>query len=211
MERGPSERLTGVVIGAGDRGAKAYAPLLLAEPELGTIVGVAEHAPQRRAAFADRFDLPAEACFASARELLARPRFADFAVIATQDAEHVEAALAALDAGYHVLLEKPMAQTEEDCERLLEASERTGRLLMICHVLRFAPLYRGIHEVIASGEIGEVHAKCGAHIANIIGDGDCLQMGIGAIPDAVWGEIGDRRNLGIHTEDRKSTRLNSSH
>ncbi len=151
-----AETTTGVVIGAGDRGAHAYVPLLLAEPELGRIVGVAEHDPGRRTAFAQRFALPADACFASASELLAKPRFADFALIATQDADHVAPALAALDAGYHVLLEKPMAVDEEDCERLLRASEHAGKHLQICHVLRHAPLYRAVADVIASGELGEV-------------------------------------------------------
>ncbi len=147
---------TGVVIGAGDRGANAYVPLLLEEPELGSIVGVAEHDPDRRAAFAKRFRLPEDACFADSRDLLERPRLADFALIATQDSHHVEPALSALEGGYHVLLEKPMALDEADCERLVDASERTGKQLQICHVLRYAPLYRALKQVLDSGEIGEV-------------------------------------------------------
>ena len=135
------EGVTGVVVGAGDRGANAYAPLLLAEPELGRIVGVAEHDEDRRKAFAARFDLGEDACFADSAALFERPRLADFALIATPDAHHVEPALAALERGYHVLLEKPMALDEADCERLVAASERAGRLLQICHVLRYAPLY----------------------------------------------------------------------
>ncbi len=150
--RGP----TGVVIGAGDRGANAYVPLLLDEPETGSIVAVAEHDPARREAFARRFRLAEDACFADSRDLLARPRLADFALIATQDSNHVEPTLTALEGGYHVLLEKPMAQGEADCERLVEASERTGKLLQICHVLRYAPLYRAVKQVIDSGEIGEI-------------------------------------------------------
>jgi 4-hydroxybutyrate CoA-transferase len=45
-----------------------------------------------------------------------------------------------------------------------------------------------------------VHAAIGRHIADLIGDGDCLQMGIGAIPDAVLDALRDRRDLGLHTE-----------
>ena len=144
------------MIGAGDRGANAYVPLLLAEPALGSIVGVAEPDPDRRRSFAARFGLPDDACFPGFRELLARPRLADFALVATGDAFHVEPALEALERGYHVLLEKPMATSESDCERLVAASERAGRLLQICHVLRYAPLYRAVKEVIDSGEIGRV-------------------------------------------------------
>jgi len=147
---------TGVVIGAGARGADAYVPLLLERPELGRIVAVAEADPQRRHAFAERHGLPAEACFESDRALLAQPRLADFALVATQDAHHFEPALAALEAGYHVLLEKPMATREDECERLVAAAERHGRVLQICHVLRCAPLYRAIKAVLDSGEIGRV-------------------------------------------------------
>ncbi len=131
-------------------------PLLLEHPELGRIVGVAEADPERRASFAKRFSLPREACFADYRELLDRPARADFVLVATPDALHVEPALRALELGYHVLLEKPMATDEGDCERLVAASERTGRLLQICHVLRYSPLYRAVKEVIDSGELGEI-------------------------------------------------------
>jgi predicted dehydrogenase len=151
-----SEGPTGVVIGAGDRGANAYVPLLLECPELGSIVGVAERDPDRRAAFADRFGLAETSCFENARDLLEGPRMADFALIATQDNQHVEPALSALERGYYVLLEKPMALCEADCEELARASERSGKLLQICHVLRYAPLYQAIKQVVDSGEIDEV-------------------------------------------------------
>jgi predicted dehydrogenase len=70
----PSKRPTGVVIGAGDRGANAYVRLLLDEPELGRIIGVAERNPERRKDFAERFGLAASARFAEAYELLEKPR-----------------------------------------------------------------------------------------------------------------------------------------
>ncbi|MFQ5699975.1 MAG: Gfo/Idh/MocA family protein, partial [Myxococcota bacterium] len=96
-------------------------PLLLREPELGSIVAVAEPDPERRAIFAKRFGLARDACFTDSGELLEEPRLADFALIATQDQDHVEPTLAALERGYDVLLEKPMALDEGDCERLVEA------------------------------------------------------------------------------------------
>jgi len=144
------------VIGAGDRGANAYVPLLLEYPELGRVVAVAERNPERRVAFGKRFGLEEGMCFEEARELLERPRLADFALIATQDSQHVEPARRALELGYHVLLEKPMALCEADCVELARASERSGKLLQICHVLRYAPLYQALKAVLDSGEIGQV-------------------------------------------------------
>jgi len=149
--------LEGVVIGAGNRGADAYARLLLSEPGLARIVAVAEPVAARRVAFAERYGVRADACFEDYRELFsARKRCADFALIATPDALHTAPALEALETGHAVLLEKPMAQTEPECAQLVAAAERTGNLLQICHVLRYAPLYEAVKEIVDSGEIGRI-------------------------------------------------------
>ncbi len=150
------DSLTGVVIGAGARGVDAYTPYLLEHPDEGRIVAVAEPDPLRRAAFATRYGVAPEDCFADYATLLNGPRLADFALIATPDACHVEPALAALELGYHVLLEKPMALTEPDCEALAAAAEKKGLILQVCHVLRYAPLFEAVKRVVDSGELGEI-------------------------------------------------------
>ena len=61
-----------------------------------------------------------------------------------------------MNAGYDVLLEKPMAHTLEGCVQLVQAAERTGRVLQICHVLRYAPFWRKLHELLEEGVIGEI-------------------------------------------------------
>ena len=71
---------------------------------------------------------------ATGAEMLAGSRLAAGVVIATPDLDHVEPAVVAAEAGYHVSLEKPMATTLEGCWRLLSASERTGRHIQVCHV-----------------------------------------------------------------------------
>jgi predicted dehydrogenase len=69
---------------------------------------------------------------------------------------HVDSAIAALERGYHVLLEKPMAQTPEDCVRLVRTSERTQKILQIGHVLRFTPFFSKLHEIVTSGRLGQI-------------------------------------------------------
>ena len=147
---------TGIVIGAGDRGYDAYATYFLDEPGAGRIVAVAEPDEVRRARFADRYGLDPAGCFETWQDLFAGPKLADFAIVATGDAHHVEPTLAALAAGYHVLLEKPIALDEAGCRQLLEASERAGRVLAICHVYRYSHLFSKLHATIAAGELGEV-------------------------------------------------------
>jgi predicted dehydrogenase len=72
---------------------------------------------------------------------------------------HAPITIAALDAGKHVLCEKPMALTVEDCGRMLEAGKRNkGVVLMVAHVLRFWPAYRVLHEAVAGGTYGAIRS-----------------------------------------------------
>jgi predicted dehydrogenase len=145
-----------VLIGAGQRGADSYAPYALAHPEEIRFVAVAEPDPARRERFALQHLIPPENCFADWQDLLARPQFGQAALVCTQDWQHTAPALAALHAGYDVLLEKPMAPTAAECIQLVQASEETGRQLHICHVLRFTPHFKKLREVIRSGVLGQI-------------------------------------------------------
>jgi predicted dehydrogenase len=145
-----------VLIGAGNRGARSYASYALEHPDEVRFVGVAEPDPLRRRRFADDHDLDDTQCFESWQSLLARGQVGDAAIVTTQDQMHVEPAVAALDAGYNVLLEKPMAHTLAGCIELIQAAERNGRILQICHVLCYSPFWRTLHEILESGRLGEI-------------------------------------------------------
>ncbi len=145
-----------VLIGAGARGAHAYASYAFAHPEEVRFVAVAEPDPIRRQRFAEAHDLDDSHCFESWEELIAQGKLADGALITTQDQMHVEPAVAAMEAGYDVLLEKPMANTLEGCMRLVHAAEETGRQLQICHVLRYTPFWQTLHEIVTSGRLGQI-------------------------------------------------------
>lgn len=69
---------------------------------------------------------------------------------------HPRLAIAALEAGKHVLCEKPMALDLGSCERMLAAARASGRILMIAHVLRFAPAYQVLAESVGSGRYGRL-------------------------------------------------------
>jgi predicted dehydrogenase len=145
-----------ILLGAGGRGAHAYASYAFDHADEVRFVGVAEPDPIRRQRFAEEHDLDESQCFTSWEELLAKGRIADGAVITTQDQMHVEPAVMAMEAGYNVLLEKPMADTLEGCVILAQTAERTGRTLQICHVLRYTPFWRTLHEIVTSGRLGEI-------------------------------------------------------
>jgi predicted dehydrogenase len=147
--------VTLAVIGAGNRGS-GHAGWALAHPDRARVVAVAEPRDVRRERLAAAHGLPAGAAFASWRELAERGRLADAVLICTQDAMHVEPAMAFAALGYHVLLEKPMATTEEGCRRIVAAVERAGIMLAVCHVLRYTPYTRLVKRLVDAGRIGEV-------------------------------------------------------
>lgn len=149
----PAVRL--IVVGAGSRGA-VYAAYAREHPGAVRIVAVAEPRDFYRERLAREHDLPAGAAVADWRELAARPKLADAVIIATPDALHADPAVAFADLGYHLLLEKPMAPSPAECRRIAAAVERNGVMLAVCHVLRYTRYTERLHELIASGRIGEI-------------------------------------------------------
>ncbi len=147
---------TAILLGAGDRGA-IYAAHALRHPGNLRIVAVAEPVAERRRRMARLHGISDANMFASWEDILDRPRMADGAIIATQDALHAAPAVRALEAGYHVLLEKPMALTEEECRAIVGAAESSGKSLCVCHVLRYTAIFRAVRELLEAGAIGRVH------------------------------------------------------
>ena len=147
--------VTAVIVGAGHR-AVTYARYSEQRPDRLRIVGVADPSELRRRSAAERFGVPESACFESVEDLASRPRFADAAINGTMDQLHVPTSLPLLEAGYHLLLEKPFATGRDEMRALIDAASRGGSHVMVCHVLRYTPFYRAIKERVASGEIGDV-------------------------------------------------------
>jgi len=145
-----------ILIGAGQRGVEAYGPYALQHPDEIKFVAVAEPNPERRARFAAQQQIPDEHQFDDWKPLLALPQIGRGALICTQDQLHTAPTIAALEAGYDVLLEKPMATTLEECQQLVRTAEETNRQLHICHVLRYTTHFSRLREVIQSGVLGQI-------------------------------------------------------
>lgn len=147
--------VTAVVVGAGGRGTN-YALFAKEFPDRLKIVGVAEPREWNRSRMVSTHAIPPENVFTDWRDLAARPRFADLVIIATQDRMHTEPAIALAEKGYAMLLEKPMAPTEEECVRIVDAVKRAGILFGVCHVLRYTSYTQALKQVLDSGAIGQV-------------------------------------------------------
>lgn len=153
------------LIGAGERGANCYAPYALKYPAEVKFVCVAEPQKERREAFQKAHGIEDEDSFSGYQELLDKGYDLDGVIIATQDREHYAPCMAAIAAGYNILLEKPMAETTEKTAEIVKAAEDKGVLLMVCHVLRYTPFFIAMKEAIDGGAVGRVQSV--HHIENI--------------------------------------------
>lgn len=120
------------------------------------IVAIADLRPERLHTAGDKFGIPAENRFSSFEDLLKAGKSADTAIIATQDKQHFAHAMAALDLGYDLLLEKPISPDPKECLIIEQKAAETGRRVTVCHVLRYSPFFAQIKEIIDSGELGNI-------------------------------------------------------
>lgn len=117
------------------------------------LVGLAEADPERRAAAKQR--APRAAAYPGYEDLVGRPEV-DAVVICLPPALHAGAAVAALDEGKHVYLEKPIATNLDDARRVVDASRKSTAIAMIGFNFRFSPLYRAARQEIQSGALGQL-------------------------------------------------------
>lgn len=143
------------LVGAGLRGVN-YLEYAVQHPHELEVVAVAEPVRERREAFQTRHGIPDELCFEHWDELFAKPKLADAVLICTQDKQHFEPTMKALEMGYHVLLEKPMSPDPEECIQMGEMAAKSGLVFSICHVLRYAPFFSTLKELLSRGEIGQL-------------------------------------------------------
>ncbi|MBR4044224.1 MAG: Gfo/Idh/MocA family oxidoreductase [Bacteroidaceae bacterium] len=144
-----------VAIGAGNRTNK-YLEYVKQHPDKVKLVGVVELNDIRRKHVADCFSLDASQCFVDYRDFFQQPVEADAVMICTPENMHFEPTMQAIERGYHILLEKPIAQTLEECMLIAQAARKHDVLVSVCHVLRYHPYFMKIKELVDSGELGNI-------------------------------------------------------
>lgn len=145
-----------VVVGAGHRGS-LYARFALANPAKMRVVGVVEPCSQVRTAFAEAHSIERSCCFADFADFsdLNTP-IADAIIICSPDNSHFEQTIRALDMGYNVLLEKPIAQTWEQCTAIARKARERALIVGVCYPLRYHPIFLKVRELLDQGAIGEL-------------------------------------------------------
>jgi len=171
----------------------AYHARAVSELPDAEVVAAANWRPESLAKLAETFAVPRTT--ADWRELVADTGI-DAVVVATPNSLHAEQAIAFLDAGQHVMVEKPMAMDVAEADAMVAAAERSSASLMVAHCWRFHPAVVALRDRIAAGELGEVvktrgygvHAKWGPSgwfvDPALAGGGALADMGVHAIDTA---------------------------
>jgi predicted dehydrogenase len=146
------------ILGAGARGSGTYGRWAIERPDRAAVAAVADPVPHRRDRLADAGTVPGAHRYADWRDLIADAEAIglDAFVIALPDRLHLDAALAAIETGLPVLLEKPAATTAGDLEALATAARDRKARIWISHVMRYQPFWIAIRRLVDSGAIGRL-------------------------------------------------------
>jgi predicted dehydrogenase len=155
------------VIGAGIRGTN-LARKVVTSGLPAVITAVAEPDPNKRNSFQSEFSLGDKDAFRTWEELIDRNITCDAVIIATLDNQHAEPALMALDNDWHILIEKPLADTYGACRDIVRKQKEKKKTIAVCHTLRFMEGYRKVWSLIREGAVGQiVHIEHMEAISNI--------------------------------------------
>jgi len=148
-------KLQVAIIGTGGIAESVHLPGYLALAQEVDVAAACDTRPAALAAFATRFGIPHT--FTDYQQLLESDLGLDAVSICTPPSTHLPIATAALAAGLHVMLEKPVARTAAEARGIVDAARRSGRKLMIGFQYRFSWHTQALKRIIVSGELGEIY------------------------------------------------------
>ena len=141
------------VIGCGSIAQHRHIPEYLANQNV-ELVAVCDINEERVNEIAEKYEVEAYTNY----EELVSSGIVDVVSVCTPNYLHAPISIAALNAGLHVLCEKPMATSKQEAEAMIAAAKESGKKLMIAHNQRFVPSHQRARQLIASGEIGKIYS-----------------------------------------------------
>ncbi|MFD2444356.1 Gfo/Idh/MocA family protein [Bacillus sp. CGMCC 1.16607] len=148
--------LKAALIGAGSRGFYAYGSYALSYPHEIQFIAIAEPNKEKRDKFAKLHNISEEMRFEDWTELLEKEKMCEALLICTPDRYHFKPVMKAIEKGYSILLEKPMFPDPLETLGIAEAAEKHDSLLSVCHVMRYAPFYQSLKDLVECKVIGDI-------------------------------------------------------
>ena len=155
-------RLKWGMIGGGDGSQIGPAHRLgaLADGQFDLVAGALDHRPEVGRAYGQKLGIAADRAYGDWAEMLAgergRPDRVDLVTVATPNATHFQITKAFLEAGFHVLCEKPMTVTVDEGEEIVRLADRMGRVCAVNYCYSAYPMVRQARAMVRAGEIGHV-------------------------------------------------------
>ena len=143
------------IIGLGGRGGEAYGRYLVDLKDKFKITHICDINHTRLHKYGELFNICQENRFDNEDKFFEK-KWSDVLFITTQDRMHVRMAKKALNLGYDIVLEKPISDDPQELRELAELAHKTGRKIMVCHVLRYTVTMRKLKEILDDGAIGKL-------------------------------------------------------
>lgn len=149
------QKLNVAIIGCGSRGCETYARLIQNKKEQFAITALCDIRKDRLDRYGKEFNVKKENLFLTEDEFFKEKR-GDVLFVCVLDQDHVRVAIKALKLGYHLLLEKPISASLDECLELLKVQKEVKKEVVVCHVLRYAKAFIKVKELIDEGTIGSL-------------------------------------------------------
>ncbi|MFN8374078.1 MAG: Gfo/Idh/MocA family oxidoreductase [Anaerolineae bacterium] len=137
-------------LGVGKNHAEGYLQSPNAE-----LVALCDSDKTRLNEFAQKYNLPADVCYSDYQTMLAKAKL-DIVSVCLPNALHAPASIAALEAGAHVLCEKPLATSTAEAQAMVDAASRSGKRLTVCYNYRYRADSQWIYNMVHSGALGKI-------------------------------------------------------
>ncbi|GHV55961.1 oxidoreductase [Spirochaetia bacterium] len=145
-----------LLLGAGSRGGLVYAEYAKRNPTMMNIVAVAEPDEVKRKRIQADHHIPDSLAFTSWEGAAAKVTDIDGVIIATLDPMHAGPLAEAMDRNVHILCEKPIVPTLEECRTIEKKAVGFNKVFMLCYVLKYTSFFSRIKELLDTGRIGKL-------------------------------------------------------
>ena len=147
--------ITVSIIGVGLSGGESYGRYLYRSKDKYKITDLCDLDVAKLEKYGEAFEVDSSHRF-STEESFFREKRSDLLVVATMEKTHIRIARKALSLGYDIMLEQPVSDEPDELRALVTEARRSGRKIMVCHVLRYSSMVRKLKEILAKGEIGRI-------------------------------------------------------
>ena len=148
--------ITIAVIGLGNRGSGYMRWTRLLNGSKAKITCLCDEDEYRLQTYGDKYKVEHDRRFSSEEEFFQAGKLADAIYICTMDKDHYRHAMAAIECGYHIMLEKPVSTDISQCEEIRDKAKEKGLHVVVCHVMRYSPFFKKMNQLVKSGKYGEI-------------------------------------------------------